>query len=621
MIKLEVNNEFLVLDEDTSITITIENPFFDFTNVINSPYTFNFTVPDDTEGINRRILKYNNLISKHKPDKSFPCWFWLGNNRWMFGNLSTNYKDGVFNLGFIQLKEIIEKLKSSLNTVDTGVIIHTEDLYTGMKARIADNYSGEKDFVNYPVYNPDLFANAEDCLTSPYPANNLLIDNYGKYVNYFFNHSVIPSGEFYLIKIARAINPPPFEFYYAASPAIYLKFMLEKLFVSLGFVFTDISFFSDDENLKLTIYTNRIFLYKVLCDGFNYTVQIQLFNVFNLNDYLPNLLISDFLRSIANNFCLTYYYNFKEKKVVLIPNKYVLLSSESIDWSQKVLTKYELIHNESDGFVLKTKLSDDNLFDERVIEKFSKPYVTPVFSYNNLPNPNAGDPDLSCLVIDSQRYFYKTLMNGVLNWQPYTDDYLPKFIGNKEKSIESNADTLLRAFYVEDHLRHEYFGGASQVIWTIPESSEPNDSLLHHDQTDKTENLRLLFYRGMQKYCLISPFDGLPVYNDDVRYPYATHCHLDPSGNEIGTRSLSWNGSAGLYEKSWKETIEFLSNYVTINRKLNLTEEDILNLDLSKKILIVEPEYGSILYLIKKLVITLTLHEIEPVESELARMP
>jgi hypothetical protein len=639
MLGFKIGDEFLLLRPDTKIMFVLENPFFDVENIILSPHTYNFTVPDDEGGRNRKLLNYIDSISNHQPEHTTQCWVMLNNNQWMFGDLVTEYKNGAFDCYWNQYQNLISNdLEEKLNVVDTGVVIakNEDDIYNGVRERVFDNYSGIKDFVHYPVYDPDFFDNADNISFAFPPTGGYMhpLDiniplNFCRYLNYWNSDSMEPGfedGQFYF-PITSTNGPPvhpdePVNLYLAMSPAIYVKFMLEKMFAYLHFIINTSDFLEDDDIQKLTIWTNKYwYLYETNeMTGIPYTYLIDTFinddNTadFDLNYFIPEFTIKHFLEGLKKTFCLSFFWNFSKQRISIRSNKNIIESHDGIDWSSKLIVGTEVIRNTEDGFLLQTYYSDDELLT-RPKSILGKTLITEVAHYADLVLPFALALDTTCLVTESQ-YFYKVGKNAVTNnkeWQFYGDNYLEFKIDNGKSLIENPADTLLRKFDV----RRPDYDTQSEAKWTIPESFENNDSAAE-GVVKKDENLRLLFYRGIYKYNSFVPVgEGTPSLIEPS-YPYATHTDMDPLGNVIvGAYSLAWDVANGLYYKWWKKYLDFRKYGRPYVKQVELNDNDLLTFDYEKSIFLTEKGCSTREYLFKTIRIAIGVNDIGVAEVEL----
>jgi hypothetical protein len=678
MIKFEIGGQYLVLKEDTRINFILENPFFDIDYVINSPFTFNFNVPNDENGINRQIFNNQNRITTRNGINLFDCWIYIANNKWIFGNISIKFSNDNFECYFNQyLDEIDTNLEKSITEIPTDTSITHTLLYTAIKDRIEDGYAGPLDFVHYPVYNPDLLGSID--YIRPAPAfDNMFYNQYGHYVNYWFSDVNMPYAGIdhfvnqYFLVIDKSLAYQGWTFQYAMSPAIYLPFLFNKLFDYWG-ILLKTDFFDDVDIQKLTVWTNKTYIMEIWSDALTPSFNPQKIfftkggtaeTKFYLDDYLPDITWKQFLLSVKKTFCLVYLWDFGKKQLKIVKANDFITSNSRVNWSNKTQKSFELEIQNPNGYTLKTNYSDDQYLTT-FIQQISKNaiYELPVTTYSNLPTPTT-KPGTVCLVLDEQAYYIITGVGTGQKWELLTQNYIDKIISDGKTEISNDCDTLLRLFNAEDDLRRDIYGdyelydntvtyitGArvwyeneryeslqddnisnqpditplywdlmattfSQAHWTIPEYSEENDSGLNA-LADKSENLRLLFYRGLQEYN--SYIKGAEGGDDNTAaYPYATHTEIDPVGNKIGDYSLAWDGDYGLYQQHWKKYLDFLTNAKKVIRKINLNIDDLLNLDWTKKVIITDHEAGGTSeYFIKKISVNISLKGIETSEVEL----
>ena len=135
--------------------------------------------------------------------------------------------------------------------------------------------------------------------------------------------------------------------------------------------------------------------------------------------------------------------------------------------------------------------------------------------------------------------------------------------------------------------------------------NQPGNSPLFPD--NGTENPfvgKLMFYRGMQPDSLSN------------NYPLLTPSNKNYAGATIGDLVMDWSDPTyGIYEKFFKNWVKFISNSRLVTMPLQLTIEDICNLDLTKR-----KRIDTAVYFIKKLSFNLTHKGISDAKAELYKI-
>lgn len=100
--------------------------------------------------------------------------------------------------------------------------------------------------------------------------------------------------------------------------------------------------------------------------------------------------------------------------------------------------------------------------------------------------------------------------------------------------------------------------------WLVPTTEQEGQSPYYN--ASAKQSLRLLFYRDVQED------------SAGNTYPLATHSNTNYAAETIGAYSLDWQGTAGRYEKFFKEYIRILTNGSTITRLVRLSVPELIRL-------------------------------------------
>ncbi|MGV3588612.1 MAG: hypothetical protein ACO1OF_16520 [Adhaeribacter sp.] len=106
--------------------------------------------------------------------------------------------------------------------------------------------------------------------------------------------------------------------------------------------------------------------------------------------------------------------------------------------------------------------------------------------------------------------------------------------------------------------------------WKVPSFSAPGYSPAA-GQTERSKELRLAFYRGMQ------PYD-----NTNATYPMLSGSNFNAVGFKVGNYALKWHGPYGLANQFLQSWLKLMVAGKTIKGDMLLTEDEIANLDLNQ---------------------------------------
>jgi hypothetical protein len=121
MIGIRVNNEFLKLSTEQSITWIRQSGLFDEDGFVRSDYTIPFTVPDDRDGYNARLLQHRpvadlttNPGDTERAATELPVEIFQGDALISTGTIVTTYKGGSFSCTIFRgMRELGPKFKST----------------------------------------------------------------------------------------------------------------------------------------------------------------------------------------------------------------------------------------------------------------------------------------------------------------------------------------------------------------------------------------------------------------------------------------------------------------------------------------------------------------------------
>jgi hypothetical protein len=348
--------------------------------------------------------------------------------------------------------------------------------------------------------------------------------------------------------------------------------LLKMVIESVGF--TLINAFQDTNELKWMIIYNNYSL--VDSEGSLISNQIDLKN------HVSKTKVSDFVKRFCRFWCLGIFTNYFSKTVEIKSLDSILSDAPRHNWTKcavKGYTKTEKrnypnkFSNDSYGTALPSDWHNQKRF------------------YRNIGLPSA----------ETGLYFQ--------SWGTWVYHVQP------EPGIQTAENILIEM----DNFREFTEGSVafSTPLQHLPQCSTftmlmPCVRLIGQvDETKQEFEDGLLFYRG-----LVNIGGGRP--GDQSYYPLSSQESIDMAGYPIkiginGTvnvnnalpagvnaqRSMMWNGTEGVYEKSWATWRSFLTQKKEVTMLLKMTAEDIRSFSFSHKVMI-----HNMIYLVKKMTIS-----------------
>lgn len=427
------------------------------------------------------------------------------------------------------------------------------------------------------------------------------------------------------------------QFFFSAVAQPYVEEVMRAVFNSQGYGVDATAFFSTDDLRNLILHHHR-------------TVQITeaVEFVIDMQEAVPDISLSAFLRAMQNQFNLRYFFDERRKQAKVVPLQ-SLLDAPALEWTDKASPGHEVTPLNYDGFNLSYNwISSDsfhgNYYNEQFRALLRYPYANTYYRWTNdrsftkqeelneltAPAPldtywvedanaffyyeggawyrlawqyQASAADVQALpspveagvyfdTTEQVYYIYLRRSSATPEWlhfaYPKTEDLK---VGNGNTKLTSDAHT------VELRLKNYY-----DLPFPVPcdHFTEGPESIFLFGREGDT-SLRLLIYRGLDATIY-------PGY----RYPFATPDVYDTRGVKVGTHSLRWDGEHGLYEKFWKRWLDFLGSTRKVTRPLRLSAADIYNLDMTQQVRI-----ENVNYLIGRINVAVTMRGISEAKAEL----
>jgi hypothetical protein len=384
---------------------------------------------------------------------------------------------------------------------------------------------------------------------------------------------------------------------YCISPQFYLFNLISKICAYLGFEL--IGDLKDIEQIyqRCFVYSNTALdLYAVWQNpGLTYTRTIR--NVykqnFNQSDCMPGNTIKDLLYCIQNTFNCSI--TTKNNQLEITTKKSLLNSSVINDWSKKSFKIYDEEKGcFEDGFFLKyANDSNDSYLSDHIkdITVNRKPDVS---TFSALPTRNVRNNEIR-FVSDENKFYQAKIPqnlnpNYIVKWQFYCIQLEGFEYLNAKKDIDSKNSATINDDLIQDFTRDG--GGIRKInIPFIYEKGNSDEFELGYQKAP----LRLLFYWGKKQGLLqTSPAEGDTPAEwsassaDEESYPFASMSNIDINGTVLGNYSLYYDGQYGLYEKFWKEWLEFRNQSKPLTIKVLMPISEFLQINIQEKIRINE---------------------------------
>lgn len=662
MISLRKDGQEIKLYPDTVIDLEIECDILNFDEV-EGTFTFPFTVPNDSEGNNRRILGFPDIVESRSFHKTKQLEGWelcFGGNVLYKGTLVVEDQNErsfelVFYTGASQISEFSDK---KIKDIISHVIEHglsPEDF----KAKY---YGKDGEFVFPWLFFRD------------YPWNRRVYER-NLPINY------------------EEPNSPQFKLWY----------VLEKLFLDINFPLRDKGLLRSSVFRNIIVFSNATTVYRVLR---NQIVgdKDRLF----LKNYMPDITFKDFIQSLRYLFGFVFIFSQQERECSVKLIKDIINDTFAIDWTKKTTTDRRIKDESYNPIVFRfdflenyAREGENPDFEE--LEQYSK--LPTVVNLSDLGTPE--DFDATAMVLSENSWYWVNFEKSDRNrpsrpgtedvkWEKFSDAVFPfheidkngkefaskvvpmrrddAFVrglrnvnirnNNGKIRISYNATTIYRPRQdVRDGLRRLSYGArpsgdivapiipvqtgdyvmvispdSVEKVWAICTASKVDGTLnqnwadidlTYQEDTDGAEilvredlGMQLPDWSGLQSatrstappYLLL--YHGFQPNNANTStYPYASPDNYNSLKQRIGDLALRWNGRDGLIEHFWTEFLSLRKTHKVIVFQIQLDFMDIFNFDPTKKVII----RGNT-YLVKKISVPLRMDGIGIAEVEMRKV-
>jgi hypothetical protein len=512
-----------VIASNPSVTI-VET--FDYIPGTDTPTTI---VKRISERFNKKIYEYRYYLQPND----------------LFGELLEFYNLTTISAPSFYITSIVSSDVNFIINSPTNTTISSIEAYQEFYNQTLDNT--DSDCVCFPVAAPNM-----------YTTENL---NYWGYLN-FYNPKV-PGNPLFPGKFQTNEQP--------LAPFPYLKNVMYMLHEESGIKIGDDQFF--DEELSKIVFFNHEKVNnedRLASNGWRYREMC----VFFFNDIVPNISVSKLVNDFRYFFNTLVEYNSRGQYISIIPVKNILHNPEYIDWTSKAIRSYS-VNNKPAVYELIYEWVGEPLSQELLPEIKEGQLGSSVDFKSALTSPSNG-----FLIVKATKENKTYKFNRVTNeWDLYSEDLYDYIPDNKNSSFKTGATPLFTIEYPYEWISRPDTVPAI-VKWLLPYTKQQGN-MFPIDEIPAPH--RYMFYRMKNAPCHVKIADGDEVYVDG-EYPLGTSHNYDLDGNKIGNYSLAWLAEDGLLNTFWKDWLDYLRSSSPVKMKFSLSAEDILNLDILKKI-------------------------------------
>lgn len=335
----------------------------------------------------------------------------------------------------------------------------------------------------------------------------------------------------------------------------YLKEVVKYIVEEEGFSITD-TLFDTAELAKVVIFhpfTRLEWTNVAAMDGFEAVPA----------NFLPNALVKNLLNGITKTFCAGVDFDTQARRVKLFQCKDLIDGKVSDRLQAKVNGPFRKKDYEKQVQKLSFRITEPYADEPDGGQKvpFSA-LLTPVNAIDDLP---AGAEGQWIYVYNLQAYV--PYEDGEWNIAERTQYLQPYTADTEGVSIDSElVPCFLSAGYDRD--------GSAGYIYPI--TARPTQWQRFTTPDELEDSIQIGFYRG--------EYLGLPAVSINEKGLF---------GDSIGTLSLRWEGSAGLYTKHWAPWVNFLANTCEVEVPMIWAMPDLFNFDWTQKYRIWDEHSGT----------------------------
>jgi hypothetical protein len=592
MIGIKIKSTFLDIYDKTTIGFELNSPlyFSDDVDIVQGSYSFPISIPLTVK--NRIVLEYPDLIENDKVlMKDEPVEVW-SNGIGLFSGLAYVKTSTDRQCSLYILVDSLSPLKTKgLNELPLGATnLGSSPAFVLQNMKLTTIYPDSFNHIFFPVWNP-YFHDDKSGLG--------------------FDHQTFQNP---WLNASHAFTAGTIGTNYAVTPFVKLNYVLQKMFESQGFTLMN--------NWQITRELKQLVLYN------NFSLCLNGFiNPFvDYTNHVSNTKSSEFLRKLKGLFNLGIFVNYFDKKTEIIPAKDLLTRPCKHNWTKVAEAAYSksMESNLNEQFAYSDPLNN-------IIPDLSK---LQVFKFASLPTDT--DAEGIYYVSDIQRFIYHKPIVGAIpavNIHVTVDDAFDVYKDHPNAStdnfdlfVDSRRSQVLRTY--SNGLKtlpsnRVFFGSTSGVPGYIPAINQKG---FYDDPRVPVDDI-LLFYRGTRGDFGI-PW-SYPVASSELtdmtganfRVGWAATGTGAPSGTAEPVNSaysLHWKDedttkpNTGLYRAWWDPWIDMLNRAKYVQRRVFLSEVDLLNFSFKDKVRI-----GNMEYFVQNIRVSLSNQGLQPCEVNL----
>lgn len=406
------------------------------------------------------------------------------------------------------------------------------------------------DYACFPVENSKFLDKVEDDF---YKIDHISFkESYNKYfpvINYYKDNM------FPLILLGESENDT-FMAFNLFNPFPYLAYFIKQMAKGLSITI--------DNNVFEEIDHKQLVIFNLFAENTIITSElIQPTNGFNLQDHVPDMLVSKFWLNLCKLLGIAFDFKAHTKTLRLKYLKDIATSAEFADFPGTIITEPVLRAEPYNGYRLKQNTAGDEFISKyfKSLDGLTlKGTVNLVNELSALTDQQVND----CWYVTSRREYYYWNYDpefSIMNWFLFTKDFffvkesIDEELGSNTYELATDINAIMDNGwpYTDNNIC-----APAGRFWLIPKSEQPGnfDGLPDVFKADFSKSL--LFYHGLR-------FD-----NQEMLYPLASSDIYDYAGNPVTFEassgypaythglSLRWDGENGLYEKRYKHWLNVL---------------------------------------------------------------
>lgn len=560
MLGIKINGEFLDISPGLELELENANPFLQFTDEISGQFSLPFEV--DASPKNIRLLNYAGIIQKNNLNISLDAEIYDNGLQVAIGKIKIEKPthnlnrtgDGVISCYFLGgISNFYQDIKDKkLRSIDVGgdrsfdwdgIVENTNGFWSHLYA-VLNADPGSYDYAFYPVKNTDwpgfdYDINVMNCV--------------------YLDSGTVHMLEYFIQGGKKDLN--------RVVPFPYLKYVMQQALSFVGWrIEGDI--LNDEDFKKVTMINFQAIDWAFI----KILVGVQLIEardpvVFNLQDHLPDVTISEFMIALKNRF--GWWYDFDKKSKVITIKQLQDAATGTVKNFKKYASPVVVkkVNQEEKIYALRNNFNPDisggaPRFDQ----------VELLGSLDEITDlPAAGDTYYGKVyLIVAENNYYINVQNDDESWSwvlyaPNIYDYEP---AGANEEITTAATTVGMDKY-------------DNYMDLVPRLDNQGNWFGRTEFDEASWGIILCFYHGLKNNKSGDP------------YPYGSSHIYDSQFNQVAQWALTFECKkagglidVGLYELSWKPILEMLRSPEEFELTLNLPLYEYLQLHFGDRLII-----------------------------------